>query len=268
MAKLSSRKKRPKVAPRKPYPDFPLFPHATQRWAKKILGKLYYFGPWDDPQGALNRYLLQRDDLYAGRRPRADEPDGVTVRDLCNRFLTVKQARVETGELTARSFTDYHATCGRVIAAFGLQRRVCDLRSDDFEQLRARLAKTRGPATLGNEIQRVRILFKFAFDEELVERPIRYGTAFKRPSRRVLRLARHAKGPRMFEREELLEILEAAGPHLKAMVLLGKVIKQRFPDEVVNELLAIKWWDWPVDKITRNLSAIVGADVAALKNAE
>ncbi|MFO0867439.1 MAG: CatB-related O-acetyltransferase [Pirellulales bacterium] len=48
----------------------------------------------------------------------------------------------------------------------------------------------------------------------------------------------------------------------------AKVIKQRFPDEVVNELLAIKWWDWPVDKITRNLPAIVGADVAALKKAE
>ena len=47
----------------------------------------------------------------------------------------------------------------------------------------------------------------------------------------------------------------------------AKVIKQRFPDEVANELLAIQWWDWPVDKITRNLPAIVGADVAALKNA-
>ena len=46
------------------------------------------------------------------------------------------------------------------------------------------------------------------------------------------------------------------------------VITQRFPDEVVNELLAIKWWDWPVETITRNLPAIVGADVAALKNAK
>ncbi len=48
----------------------------------------------------------------------------------------------------------------------------------------------------------------------------------------------------------------------------AKVIKQRFPAQVVNELLAIKWWDWPVDKISRNLHTIVGADVTALKNAE
>lgn len=48
----------------------------------------------------------------------------------------------------------------------------------------------------------------------------------------------------------------------------AKVIKERFAVEVVNDLLAIKWWDWPVDKITRNLTAIVGADVATLKAAE
>jgi len=46
----------------------------------------------------------------------------------------------------------------------------------------------------------------------------------------------------------------------------AKVIKQRFSDEVIADLQQIVWWDWEYDKITRNLSAIVGGDIEMLKN--
>ena len=42
--------------PAKPSPDFPLTPHPAGVWCKKIRGKLYYFGKWDDPEGALIHY--------------------------------------------------------------------------------------------------------------------------------------------------------------------------------------------------------------------
>ena len=74
---------------------------------------------------------------------------------------------------------------------------------------------------LGNEIQRVRVLFKYAYDAGLIDRPVRFGPGFKRPSTKVLRLERAKKGPRMFEAADLKKIVEAAANPLKAMVLLG-----------------------------------------------
>src|SRR3954447_19362281 len=88
--------------PTKPRPDFPLFPHATRRWAKKIRGKLHYFGPWSDPDGALKKYNEQKDAVHAGRKPR-EASEGVTVKELCNQFLNAKLALVESGELAKRS---------------------------------------------------------------------------------------------------------------------------------------------------------------------
>ncbi|KAF0092999.1 MAG: streptogramin A acetyl transferase [Puniceicoccaceae bacterium 5H] len=45
----------------------------------------------------------------------------------------------------------------------------------------------------------------------------------------------------------------------------AKPIRSRFPEETARRLQQIAWWDWPVEKITRHLEAIVGADLAALE---
>src|SRR5215468_6597138 len=95
--------------PNKPYPEFPLTAHPAGYWCKKIRGKLHYFGPWDDPDGALAKYLEQKDALHAGRKPRQGG-EGLTVKDLANHFLNAKKALVDAAELSPRSFADYKAT--------------------------------------------------------------------------------------------------------------------------------------------------------------
>lgn len=212
-----------KARPQKPRKDFPLFPHAAGYWAKKVRGKLVYFGKVaSDPKGesALALWVDQKDDLLAGRTPRIHR-DGLTVRDLCNAFLTSKKQLVSNGELSPRTWSDYHATCERIIAAMGKTRLVDDLASDDFDKLRASVAKRWGHVALSNEINRVRVVFKYAYDASLIERPMRYGPTFKRPSAKTLRQARHAKGARMFEARHIRRMLKAAGPQLRAMILLG-----------------------------------------------
>ena len=216
--------KRQTNKPAKPYKEFPLFPHATKRWAKKIRGKLHYFGPWDDPDAALAKYLEQKDDLHAGRKPRP-KTEGLTVKELANRFLNGKRDRLHTGEITERTFQDYFTTCSIIVDAFGKSRAVVDLDSDDFEKLRRSLAKTRGPVAIGNEVNRIRGVFKYGYEAGLIERPVRFGPNFKRPTRKTLRKHRQKKqatnGKRMFPADELRKIIDAASQPMRAMILLG-----------------------------------------------
>jgi hypothetical protein len=217
---LKFTRRRSKDKPNKPYQDFPLFPHATKRWAKKIRGKMYYFGPWDDWKAALNKYEEEKDALYAGRKPRKDE-DGLAVRDLCNRFLNTKRHLLDTRELAQRTWDDYKDATDQIVEAFGKDRLVEDLRPEDFEQLRARLARGVGPLRLRDCIVRIRSVFKYAAENDLVVKVIKYGQTFKPPSRKVMRRARNAKGLRMFEAAALRQIIAAAEQPLKAMILLG-----------------------------------------------
>ena len=45
-----------KKRPVKPYPEFPLFAHNNGQWCRKIRGKLYSFGRWEDPTSALKKH--------------------------------------------------------------------------------------------------------------------------------------------------------------------------------------------------------------------
>jgi hypothetical protein len=271
--------------PAKPYPDYPLFAHAAGVWAKKIDGKLHYYGPWNDPEGALARYegqaqepqpkvarstkaakaakpvkpakpdkdfplwwhksgqwarwvhshihyfgadadaalakwLKEKDDLLAGREPSHNDR-GLTLGRLANLFLAAKQHLVDSGEIQPRTWHDYHQIAKRTIAVLGAGRQVANLAPADFEKLRADFAKTHKAKALHGDITRARVFFKYASDSGLIDRPVRYGQSFKKPSKATLRKLRQSKPPRMFTAEEIHRIIAASGVQLKAMVHLG-----------------------------------------------
>lgn len=167
----------------KPHKDFPLFPHQTGRWAKKVRGKTHYFGKTaDDPAGeaALDLWLEQKDELLAGRKPRPKGNNAIDVKEVVNRFLAAKNHLLNSGEIGQRTFDEYEATGNLVADHFGRSRPVDDLRADDFTSLRATMAKRWGPVRLGNEIQRVRSIFRNA--DEILERPVQFGLQFRKPS--------------------------------------------------------------------------------------
>lgn len=205
----------------KPSPGFPLTANRhTNRWCKKVRGKVHYFGPLDDPQGALAKWLEQKDDLLAGRTPHA-KVDGLTLGELANKFLAAKRQLVDNRELAARTWADYHATCHFVLKTLGKNKPVAMLVPADFQKLRAEFSKTRAAVALGNSVQRTRTLLKWAFDNELIEKPIRFGSEFKRPNKKTLRKVRQSKGRRMMPPAELRRLIDEARLPLKAMILLG-----------------------------------------------
>jgi integrase len=123
--------------------------------------------------------------------------------------------------LRERTFVDYKIVTDKVVNFFTPGHAVASLDPADFERLRARFADGRGPVSLSNHIGTTRILFKYAFDTGLIDRPMRFGPDFRKPSRATLRRARQEKGPRLFTRKQLRAMLRAAPQPLKAMILLG-----------------------------------------------
>lgn len=197
---------------------FPLWLHPSGQWCKKIKGRFYYFGI--DRDEALKRYVAEREDIQAGRPPRRRHGD-TTVAELVDTFLTEKRNRLDAGELSARTWADYYATCKAVTAEFGKARPVADLRPADFAKLRAGVACRLGPVSVLNFVTRVRVLFKFAYDFDLIPHPVKYGSGFDRPAKKTLRLERRLRAPRLIPAADVWKLIRAADPQLRAMILLA-----------------------------------------------
>src|SRR5262249_22134525 len=157
--------------------------------------------------------LKVKDDLHAGRVPRPDAQQ-VTLKYLIGSFLQAKEALVNSGEITARTYTDYYTSAHKFLKHLR-DRLVADIRPDDFSHYRKHLAKTLGHVALANEIQRIRTIFKYGFDEQLLDTPVRFGANFKKPSRKAIRIRRNQAsldhGKRMFEPDQIHTLLGKAG---------------------------------------------------------
>jgi integrase len=198
---------------------FPLWLHkGTGLWCKKIHGTFHYFGA--NKEAALKRYEREREDLEARRSPRQD-PTALTVADLLNDFLTAKRDRVDSGELSPRTWNEYHLAGEQIVATFGKGRAVMDLRPTDFGKLRAAAAKRLGPVALTKFVTLAKTIFGFAYKADLIPAPVKYGNEFDKPPKRVMRLERYVKAARVIPAAELCKLIDQAGPQLRAMLLLG-----------------------------------------------
>lgn len=197
---------------------FPLYLHKSGHYAKKVRGKVHYFGK--DRDTALALWIEQSEDLLAGRTIRP-QGEGPTVSYICNALLTAKQTLVDSGELSPRTWEGYRAASEIMTKHFGRNRLVSDLKPADFVGFRAAIAKNRGVVSVGNVVRHVRGIFKHAYKCDLIEKPIKYGDNFSLPKPKAVRAARQARGERMFEAADLRKLIKAANEPLRAMILLA-----------------------------------------------
>ncbi|HEY1065006.1 MAG TPA: hypothetical protein VGE52_02815 [Pirellulales bacterium] len=214
----------PRIKPEKPH-GCPLTPHPAGQWVAKIHGKVRYFGPWADLEGATRRYYETKAAIASGR-----VVDGVvdseasgecTIGDLVDLYCDAKKQAVAAGELAERTYQEYRKDCQFLSDQLGRGRRVLTVGPADFSRMRAKLSEGVGPTRLANVLQRLRSIFKFGYDSELIDRPVRFGPGFKRPPQRLMRERRNAVGVLMYTADQIRAMLEQAKPQLKAMILLG-----------------------------------------------
>lgn len=217
MAKHSSEKKKPE----KPYPEFPLVANGNGQWSKQINKRVFYFGPWADPDGALDEYKKHVDSIHRTGMKGEYSDSPVTIEFICERFMAAKDSAMNSGELAPRSNARYLKTCEMLMLHFGKKKIAESITPEDFLALRTAMAKRWGAIALANEIQIVRSVFLYALKNEILSRPARFGTNFDKPPAKKQRAARREKGERLFTADQIRAALEFATVNMKAMILLG-----------------------------------------------
>ena len=145
----------------------------------------------------------------------------LTVAGLVNHFLDAKEKRLKSGELQRSTFSEYFGLCGILVSEFGKTRTAIDLGPEDFERLRSRFAERAGLTRLGKLIQITKCIFKYGSETGLLNRAVRFGPDFKRPSRSVMRRHKALRGVNLFSKQEIHSLLANAKPVMKAMILLA-----------------------------------------------
>ncbi len=222
-------KKKDAIKPDKP-DGFPMHASGNGQWCKKIHGRKWYFGPWNDPDAALTRFNREFAQIVAGKDPRRLGATGAdsgrfTFFEVAEAFLDVKDRAVRSGELHPKTFAEYQITAVKIAKVFGKSAIVEDLTPQDFQRLRDSYPEHWALKSVAKEIRHARMLFKFAADEQMIAAPLNFGQAFKEPRREALRKKSIQKkrehGLLMFTAPEVRQMIAASDPTWQALILLG-----------------------------------------------
>ena len=108
----------------------PPHPAPMRTMDKKMQGKVYYFGPWADPQAALAKFNHSWSFILAGQPVPPMGQDVLTVKEICNQFRQDCEAKVDRGERSRATLTGYIRTANLFAKLVGKLTPVESLKSE------------------------------------------------------------------------------------------------------------------------------------------
>lgn len=191
-------------------------------WAKKIRGKVHYFGTEYDI--AMQEYLRQKPYLESGVSPPNCQ---CTVADLLNCFLDHRKKKLDEGTLSKRTYDDYFEVCHLIAASISKLHSIEALTVEHFESIRRGLMRAKNKKEVSIKRFDVRLgyartIFRFAsIDNRLIDRQLPFQSALASVPDRELRKYRQSKPKRLLTADEIKQVLEISDANFKAIVLLG-----------------------------------------------
>lgn len=195
-------------------------------WCTTRKGKRYYLGRTEnEAKQRAERYvkLIARGLPIPeiGQDPEEGETTAPTVKNCLLAFLQAQKKRRDNGELSQRSLSDYAGSCRDFSEFIGDDVWVSDLTPKHFMEYRDDVAKRRNLVGVGNEVTRIKTAFKWVYEFELIDKPVRFGPEFKRPKKADVKRFKKSQGKTIFTVKELRLLLAELGVHYRAMALLG-----------------------------------------------
>lgn len=205
----------------KPSDDFPLTWHKRAgKWCKRIGPKFFYFSA--DAGESFKEWLLHKAQFERGIDPRKERSDAITVRLGCNLYLAELKRKEERHEVGPRRFVDMRTCCQHIVDSLGADTPISGLHTEYFSRLRHDIAqRKKSPITLGNELVRVKTVFKWLIEHGKAPANLRFGPDFTKPSAKLVRAYVATKNDPIFTRDELLAILGESPAVLTPMIYLG-----------------------------------------------
>lgn len=217
---IISQRGRKAKKPSKPRRDYPLFAHGSGQWAKKVQGKLYYFGTWDDPRAAEAKWDRDREALLDGRNP-DDSHHGDSLSWLLNVFLDEKAADHKRRLIVKTTLNDYHRIALHLVEFFGKSRRLGSITPHDFRRYKNSLPTSWAPTTINNHLRYVRAIFKYANDIESTPHALNYNRSLALVDKKTIRKHEAKQERKFFSAKECWQLLGVANTPMRAFILLG-----------------------------------------------